>query len=122
VRAFRDALVCLAELPPQVASLVSPGAPEPEAKAALETPEARRLLTLLAERLQRALGDTPSMDGAGFKSLLGACGKEIGVSGKALFAPVRAALSGMTHGPELPLLFDALGADRVLARLRAAAA
>jgi len=38
----------------------------------------------------------------------------------ALYQPLRAALTGDTHGPELAPLVDLMGADRVVARLRAA--
>jgi glutamyl-tRNA synthetase len=40
--------------------------------------------------------------------------------GAALYQPLRAALTGDTHGPELAPLVDLMGADRVVARLRAA--
>ena len=43
--------------------------------------------------------------------------KETGIKGKNLFMPARAALSGMPHGPEMNLLFTALGKERVLERL-----
>jgi glutamyl-tRNA synthetase len=44
-----------------------------------------------------------------------------GRSGKELFMPIRAALTGTTHGPELPRLFALLGAERARARFAAAA-
>ena len=44
-----------------------------------------------------------------------------GLSGKSLFRPLRAALTGTHEGPELARLFDLLGEDRLRARLRAAA-
>lgn len=44
-----------------------------------------------------------------------------GLSGKALFRPLRAALTGTHEGPELARLFELLGEARVRARLRAAA-
>jgi len=119
--AFRDTLACLADLPPHVRELIEPGAPEADAEAALRTPEARRLLSELAVRLEGRMTGPGSVDGAGFKAILQQCGKDLGLKGRELFMPVRAALSGRNHGPELPLLFDALGADRVLARLRAGA-
>jgi nondiscriminating glutamyl-tRNA synthetase len=40
--------------------------------------------------------------------------------GKALFMPLRAALTGLTHGPEMPPLLALLGEDKVRARLREA--
>jgi nondiscriminating glutamyl-tRNA synthetase len=117
VTAFRDSIACLAELAPRVLELLDPGTPEPEAAAALQTPEARRLLSLVDERWETR----PGLDGAGFKALLQECGKELGQRGRELFMPARAALSGRTHGPELPLVFDVLGADTARARVRAAA-
>jgi len=119
--AFRDGIACLAELPERVRELLDPGTPEPEAAAALQTPGARRLLAVVTEKLERGAGDTARLDGATFKGILQGCGKELGLKGRDLFMPARAALSGRTHGPELPLLFDALGADRALERLHRAA-
>lgn len=42
--------------------------------------------------------------------------------GKALFMPLRLALTGMEHGPELPVLLPLLGLERARARLRGEAA
>jgi glutamyl-tRNA synthetase len=41
-----------------------------------------------------------------------------GRSGKALFRPLRLALTGREHGPELKILLPLIGRDRALARLR----
>ncbi|HYE00593.1 MAG TPA: glutamate--tRNA ligase [Alphaproteobacteria bacterium] len=41
-----------------------------------------------------------------------------GKSGKALFLPLRQALTGMDHGPELRVLLPLIGRERALARLR----
>jgi glutamyl-tRNA synthetase len=40
--------------------------------------------------------------------------------GKQLFMPIRLALTGMEHGPELPNLLPLIGRDRILERLKAA--
>ena len=56
----------------------------------------------------------------GFKSAVQSLGKRLGIKGKDLFQPVRVALTGRTHGPELPLVADLLGPSRVIARLEAA--
>lgn len=47
--------------------------------------------------------------------------KESGQRGKALFMPLRAALTGLTHGPELAVLLPLIGEARAQARLHAAA-
>ena len=49
-------------------------------------------------------------------------GKRTSVKGRELFQPVRCALTGRTHGPELPAIAAWLGRDRCVARLRGAAA
>ena len=53
-------------------------------------------------------------------------GKAHGVRGRDLYQPLRAALTGRTHGPELPItiemLGDVLGRQRTLERLRSIAA
>jgi glutamyl-tRNA synthetase len=42
---------------------------------------------------------------------------ETGAKGRALFHPLRLALTGLAHGPELKKLLPLIGRDRVLARL-----
>jgi nondiscriminating glutamyl-tRNA synthetase len=46
------------------------------------------------------------------KSAIQSLGKRLGIKGRDLFQPVRAALTGRTHGPELPLLGELLGRER----------
>ncbi len=43
---------------------------------------------------------------------------ETGAKGKALFMPLRQALTGLDHGPELRALLPLIGRERVLARLK----
>ena len=108
----------LAELPGELAALVSPPTQmEAEAQAALAAPGAAELLELLAD----ALGALAEWSGEGFKSTLQHLGHHQGMKGKALFMPVRAALTGRTHGPELPLIAEILSREGCVARLRAAA-
>ncbi len=52
----------------------------------------------------------------------GALKADTGRKGKALFMPLRLALTGQAHGPELAPLLPLIGRDTVLARLEAAAA
>jgi glutamyl-tRNA synthetase len=55
-----------------------------------------------------------------FKSVMGAVQKETGIKGKDLWMPVRAAMTGMTAGPELPLVIDILGKDKMIPFLKQA--
>jgi glutamyl-tRNA synthetase len=59
--------------------------------------------------------------GEDFKSWTRAIGAATGRKGATLFMPLRAALTGDTHGPELAPLVALMGSSRVLARLRQAA-
>lgn len=52
-----------------------------------------------------------------FKSWADAVKESTGRKGKELFMPLRQALTGMDHGPELPVLLPLIGADEVKSRL-----
>jgi len=52
-----------------------------------------------------------------FKPMLSEVQKETGVKGKNLFMPVRLALTGEEHGPELGMIAYVLGKEEVLKRL-----
>ncbi|MGE0114054.1 MAG: glutamate--tRNA ligase [Steroidobacteraceae bacterium] len=60
--------------------------------------------------------------GPELKPLARELGQTTGRKGPALFMPLRAALTGHTHGPELGPLLPLLGMDKVRARLEAARA
>lgn len=108
----------LAELPGELSALVTPPTQmEDEAQAALVAPGAAEMLVLLAD----ALGALAEWSGEGFKSTLQHLGKQQGLKGKSLFMPVRAALTGRTHGPELPLIAEILSREGCITRLRDAA-
>ena len=54
-------------------------------------------------------------------ALTGALKQSTGRKGKALFLPLRQALTGIDHGPDMAALLPLIGRDRALARLKAAA-
>jgi nondiscriminating glutamyl-tRNA synthetase len=68
----------------------------------------------VAEQAMEAAGDD-------FKLLAAQVGLRAGVTGKRLFQPLRAALTGRLHGPEMGRLLPLLGPDEALRRLRSAA-
>jgi nondiscriminating glutamyl-tRNA synthetase len=43
--------------------------------------------------------------------------KSTGQKGKNLFMPIRAAVTGQTHGPDLPQAIELLGKDKVQMRI-----
>ncbi|AOU99575.1 glutamate--tRNA ligase [Acidihalobacter yilgarnensis] len=56
-----------------------------------------------------------------FRAFSSAVGQAAGLRGKALFMPLRAALTGQTHGPEMARLYPLLGPARARERLLVAA-
>jgi glutamyl-tRNA synthetase len=87
------------------------------AVAAPAAPEDRDYLARAAERAAEAAWD----DGV-WKALTGTLAAETGRKGKALFLPLRLALTGREHGPDMNALLPLIGKDRAVGRLRAAAA
>ena len=87
----------------------------------IESSEALAVVTAAgAEFFHRAL-DCLSVDSDGFSKYTKAVGKAAGVKGKDLFMPLRAALTGEVHGPEMAALWPLLGHERVRRRLQRAA-
>jgi nondiscriminating glutamyl-tRNA synthetase len=78
--------------------------------------EARKVLENAAPEFFRKAADQllPDMD---FKAFLDRVKAATGAHGKALFLPLRAALTGQTFGPEMPRLFPLIGFERARHRL-----
>ncbi|MCF8479787.1 MAG: glutamate--tRNA ligase [Rhodospirillum sp.] len=72
-----------------------------------------------AEMIAKAAALLPPdpWDGETWKAWTNAVKTETGRKGKGLFMPLRKALTGLEHGPELGVLLPLIGRDRVLARL-----
>jgi len=120
IEAVRGNLATLADLPRELEPYLGEAASfEPDALAALESAAARRLCRELADDIARPL---EHWAGDVFKSAVQSVGKRLGLKGKDLYMPVRAALTGRTHGPELPVVAELLGAQRCERRLVNAAA
>ena len=62
------------------------------------------------------------MGGDVWHALVDALKARTGRKGKPLFQPLRRALTGRDHGPEMAALLPLIGRDRALARLGNAAA
>lgn len=61
-------------------------------------------------------------DAASWNAFVNAVKEKTGAKGKALFMPLRQALTGMDHGPEMAPLFALIGPDKARARLEGKAA
>ncbi|MGP7794870.1 glutamate--tRNA ligase [Sphingomonas sp. CLY1604] len=73
--------------------------------------------------LTQAARHAETIDWAGdpWHALTGALKDATGRKGKALFLPLRQALTGRDHGPDMAALLPLIGRDRAIARLSAAA-
>ena len=113
--AVRDGLAKLGDLRCHVAAFERETPElEPDAVALLAQPSSRMLMATAAALLERS--SVGSQEEA--KAWLMLVGRETGTKGKDLYMPIRAALTGNLHGPELPLVIDILGKDSCLKRLR----
>ena len=78
--------------------------------------DARTVLETAASDLFRAAVDALSED-MDFKAFAQRVKQASGAAGKALFLPLRVALTGQTFGPEMPALFSLMGYARARHRL-----
>jgi nondiscriminating glutamyl-tRNA synthetase len=119
LEALRGNLATLADLPGELSPFLDePPALEPDAKDALGGPRAAAVCAAAAA----ALGALAEWRADAVKSAIQSVAPALGVKGRELYQPVRAALTGRTHGPELPLIAELLGRERSLARLERAGA
>ena len=119
LESVRGNLTTLADLPRELEPFLAAEPEfEAEASAALDSDTARRLCAELAD----ATRAVEVWSGDVFKSAVHAAGKQLGLKGRDLYQPIRAALTGRTHGPELPRVAELLGRDVCVRRLGRAAA
>lgn len=74
--------------------------------------------TVMTELIKQFESLEPFDEPAEIKKSIKSVQKETGVKGKQLFMPIRVAVTGQTHGPELPNTIALLGRDKVLNRLK----
>ncbi|WP_346356181.1 glutamate--tRNA ligase [Azotosporobacter soli] len=84
-----------------------------EAKAILKDTEVAEPVRVFMQRLAAA----DVVDMAAVKTILKGITKELKLPGKKVFMPVRVAITGKMHGPELFDIIPLLGKERTLARM-----
>ncbi|MDD3840723.1 MAG: glutamate--tRNA ligase [Clostridia bacterium] len=72
---------------------------------------------MLLETLKKKIQEADIIDQEFSRQLFKILRKETGVKGKGLYMPIRVALTGQTHGPELYEIFDILGREKILNRI-----
>ena len=89
--------------------------PDPEGLAVLAAESAGGVLLALKAELSKT-----QLTKDNCKEIIGAAGKAAGVKGKDLFMPVRLALTGAMHGPELAHFLPVLGNEECIRRIEEA--
>ncbi len=101
----------LSELPEKSGPFRSPLVFDDEAVAVLRSADTSVVLRSLRAAIEASSG---ALTADHFTSMVKQTGKETGLKGKALFFPVRAALTGAVHGPDLAGIAELKGRDAVL--------
>jgi glutamyl-tRNA synthetase len=81
--------------------------------------EHQTLLQQATSKFFEVAADAVRQNGADFAAVSSALKEQLAVTGKALFQPLRVALTGELHGPEMVKIFTLLGAEKIQKRLRA---
>ncbi len=111
---FKDNIERLEQLPERLKILDDQF--EYENKPIIQTKEAKDVFKIAI----KALADLPALTEASFDHWMEAIKPNVLVKGKNLFMPIRIALTGKEHGPELKKLFHILGKERLQNRLNRA--
>lgn len=86
---------------------------EDEAREVLKWEHVRHLIEVFENKIKEA----ENLTSESIKSLFKEIQKETGYKGKNLFMPIRVALTGKTHGPELVEIIEIVGKENILKRL-----
>lgn len=115
VRAIADKISCLAEAKNYIHYFHGsiPLEPEGEAVDVLKGEQVPGVLALFKAKVQEA----EVLTGETVKILLKQMTKELKLGGKFVYMPVRVALTGQMHGPELYDIIPLLGRENVLGRI-----
>jgi glutamyl-tRNA synthetase len=114
---LQDSLDVLGDFPKR-ASIFEPEVEyEPDTLTLLASETARRVVAAMVNRLRAHDGPiTPE----NFKEMILATGQEVGLKGKDLYFPIRGAMTGSVHGPDLTRVAAVKGRDAVLRLLEGA--
>ncbi len=83
-------------------------------KDILNSESSKKVFELLSEKIRRFDNLNPE----NYKTAVSEVQKDTGIKGKALFKPIRIALTGSENGPELPMTAEILGKEKVLELLK----
>ncbi len=86
----------------------------PEAEEIIKGEQVKPLVELFALKISQL----EYMQADEIKNIIKTCGKELNIKGAALFMPLRIALTGSQHGPDIHKLAALMGKKTILARLK----
>jgi nondiscriminating glutamyl-tRNA synthetase len=119
--AITTLLISYLSLPSDIAPLLTPFSPSPivideeEHLELLRSDVSRQVLGAFIEKA----GVPGEWSAASIKAMISDIQKETGIKGKPLFMPIRIALTGTPHGPDLGATAEILGRDICIARAAA---
>ncbi len=117
VAILQDSIDTLSDFPHRARIFDATIESDDEARALLSSDAARRVLNGMTRRLKEFSGPlTPEV----FKEMILATGQETGLKGKDLYFPIRGAMTGSVHGPDLTRVAAVKGKDAVTRLLEVA--
>lgn len=112
---IRDNISCISEVPYHAEIVFKEELKmEDDAAKLLMKTESQKVLNAILKLLEK----DKELDGSSFKDLIKEAEKDLGVKGKNLYMPLRAAWTGRLHGPELANLLPILGRERCRMRIK----
>jgi nondiscriminating glutamyl-tRNA synthetase len=114
---LQDSMDVLGDFPKRAAIFEPQVEYEPETKALLGSDSARRVLAAMVTRLSAHGGPVTAET---FKEMILSTGQEVSLKGKDLYFPIRGAMTGSVHGPDLTRVAAVKGRDNVLHLLEGA--
>ena len=111
IEAIRDRLVCLRDVVKEVEPFFADPRYDADTINQLEQPEVRDMLRLFAERLPEKF----NLEQA--RVFMKGLPKSLQLPAKRVYMPIRLALTGSPHGPELPYLFVVMGTAEIRRRI-----
>lgn len=115
VSTIRDHLSCISQISDQAKTfLIEKIEFDNEAKEFLNNGSFKKTLQTFLDEIQKV----EEIDKDNFKDIFNKVKDILHIKGEALYKPIRIALTGSIHGPELNLVMPALGKERCLRRLR----
>ncbi|WP_227764075.1 glutamate--tRNA ligase [Zhaonella formicivorans] len=116
VSAVKNKIACLSEISEHAAVFfpIRVDIVDDEAKVLVQEEQVPEVMRLLVRKLREAGELTPE----NVKGILKAITKELNLGGKKVFMPIRIALTGRMHGPELHDLIPLIGVNEVVRRIK----